>query len=667
VRRWQLIAALPLLLIAGACPPILAPATDADVWFVEVEREGGYWLGPDILRKLDIDPLGKAPPPVRLSWSHQKVPHLPLRTKKGWGVFFFAADRSTRYTRRTAIRLGVGFEGERMVSEEPSSASPSPETGLATLHWEEDQRYLPQTDAQIPWVWERINTPGSISHAIELPDALPGTVSVTLDVWSHTSSAADPDHLLWLKWDGEIVGEWKWDGQGMQHLTASWYETSPEGTHTLDIEAPALPDVQVATVWVDGWEITVPQRTSANGGVWQATGAALHIESTNEESRMLDVTDPLLPQDLGLIPSDGIVGTIPGHRYWIGNPTQALEPPAVRPTRKIDVDSLTGVTYLAVAPLQFHAPLQPLLDHHRNQGLTADVVDVNAVYDTFGNGLPDPEAIRLLVQRLPDLRYLLLVGDGTAEPGGYDGQDGALRVVVPLVRTTMLGETPADVLLGADQEGQPTVAVGRFPATSTREVQAMVDKTLRWESGPSLPAALIVSDDEPEFASVSRDIADALPEGMPLRQVDAGDEQSRAEALETLREGPTWVNYTGHGSLTLLCDEGTLRLEDGESWDDPAVMVAWTCLAGHFIHPKQDSIGEAWMRIPRGGVAAFLGPVGETTTGEQVPYARVFYTNLREEGRLGDAWLAALQQGSSQDVVWGYTILGDPALRVYQK
>ena len=105
MRRWQLIAALPLLLMAGACPPILAPATDADVWFVEGEREGGYWLGPDVLRKLDVDPLDKVPPPMHLSWSDQRVPHLPLRTEKGWGVFLFAADRSTRYTRRTAIRL----------------------------------------------------------------------------------------------------------------------------------------------------------------------------------------------------------------------------------------------------------------------------------------------------------------------------------------------------------------------------------------------------------------------------------------------------------------------------------------------------------------------------------------------------------------------------------
>lgn len=667
MRRWQLIVALPLLLIAGAYPPILVPAVDAGVWFLEVEREGGYWLGPDVLRTLGIDPLDRTPPPVRLSWSDHQVGHLPLRTEEGWGLFFFAADRTTRYTRRTAIRLETGRDGKPMDTGEPATPDHSPEGGLTTLHWEEDQRYLPQADMEIPWVWERINTPGSIDHTVTLPDGSPGPLSVSLHVWSHTASQATPDHLLRLKWDGETMGEWEWDGQGMQHLTATWNAPSPAGEHTLEIETPALPDVRVATVWVDGWEVTFPQRVSANGCIWQAAGAAVHVESATEEPRMLDVTDPLIPRDLGSVPADGIVGTITGHRYWIGDPTKAPEPPILRPARKLDIDNLAGVTYLAVAPLEFHAPLQPLLEYRRGERLEAQVVDVRAVYDTFGNGTPDPEAIRALTQQLPDLRYLLLVGDGTAEPGGYDGPDGALRVVVPLVRTVVLGETPADVLLGMDSNGRPMVAMGRFPAGSIAEVRAMVDKTLQWEANKSPPAALVLNDDELQFASLSGDIVSVLPEGMRVHQLDARDEQSRAKALGTLQAGPTWLNYAGHGSLTLLCDEGTLKLEDGETWKEPAVMVAWTCLAGHFIHPTQNSIGEAWMRLPRGGVAAFLGPVGETTTGEQAPFAKIFYANLREGGRLGDAWLAALQQGSSQDVVWGYTILGDPALRIYQE
>jgi hypothetical protein len=664
VRRWQIVVALPLLLIAGACPNIPVPAANPGVWIVEVAGEGGYWLPPEILRSLDVDPQADSPPALCLSWSDQVVGHLPLRTDEGWGVFFFAADRSMRYTRRTTFRLEVDKPGETMAAAEPPTAAGPSGSGLFTQHWEEDLRYLPQADTGIPWVWERLYTPDAVTHTLTLPDALPGPITVTLHVWSHTASPANPDHLLRLKWDGQTVGEWEWDGQGMQRLIASWDEARPEGEHTLEIETPTPPNVRVAMVWVDGWDTAYRRRVRADGNIWQAEGGALQVEDVSEGSRLLDVTDPLAPRDLGAIPTDGAAGAVLGHRYWVGDPTQAPEPLTVRAARKLDTDVLADVTYLALAPLDFHAPLQPLLEHRRSQGLKAEVVDIQAVYDTFGTGQPDPQAVRALVQRLPTLRYLLAVGDGTAEIDGYDGEAGALRVVVPLTRTAVLGETPADVLLGTNGEGRPVVAVGRFPATSAREVSTMVKKTIQWESDESPPTALILSDDEPGFASISADIVDLLPEGVAIQRVDAGDEWSRAQALETLRQGPTWVNYTGHGSLTILCNEGTLKLEDGKTWREPAVMVAWTCLAAHFIHPEQASIGEAWMRAPQGGVAAFLGPVGETTTSEQLPFTMAFYTALREEERLGDAWLAALQKGNSQDVTWGYTVLGDPALRL---
>jgi len=42
----------------------------------------------------------------------------------------------------------------------------------------------------------------------------------------------------------------------------------------------------------------------------------------------------------------------------------------------------------------------------------------------------------------------------------------------------------------------------------------------------------------------------------------------------------------------------------------------------------------------------------------------VFYQALSETDTIGKAWLRALQQGSSEDVRWGYVLLGDPALRL---
>jgi hypothetical protein len=608
------------------------------------------------------DPLDKSAPELRLSWDQQDVPYFPFHTDKGWGLFFFAADRATRYTRRTAFRLEVGAPGTVMQLEE-APATTSPADGLTVLHREEDHRYLPQADAAIPWFWEPLYTPGVITHTVELDEALPGPITVTLHLWSHTASSANPDHLLRLKWDGQQVGEWDWDGLGMQHLTASWDEGHPDGEHALAIEAPELPGASVAMVWLDGWDVTYRQQIEADGTVWWAEGTATRV-GAESGGYVLDVTDPFAPQNLHSIPAGGTVATVPGHRYWAGGLVEASSPLEVRPAQKVDLDDLGDVTYLALAPAEFHASLQALLEHRREQELETAVVTPQAAYDTFGNGRPAPEAIRAMVQSLPGLRYLLVVGDGAAESDGYDGEVGALRVVVPLARTTVLGETPNDAFFGYDGNGQPGVAVGRFPASSPGEVVGMVEKTILWETQEGLPGALLLSDDEAEFSTLIGEIATLLPPEIQTQQVDAGAEGSREKALELLRDGPIWLNYNGHGSLTLLCDEGILTLEDGKSWRKPALVVAWTCLAAHYIHPTQVSIAETWLREPKGGAVAFLGPVGETTTGEQTPFARAFYQALLEKQRMGDAWLTALQAGGSQDVARGFIILGDPALRV---
>jgi len=668
VRRWQVLLAFPLLLAACACPPTLPPTADDGVWFLEVEQEGGYWLGPETLQSLGVDPKSETPPPVRLSQAGRLTPYLPQQTSKGWGLFFFTPDHSTRYTQRTVLRLETGLPGERMPAEEPPTAAPSPGYGLTTLQWEQDQRYFPQADTDIPWLWEPIHAPGAVTHTVTLPDALPGPITMTLRLWSHTSShSANPDHSLRATWDGQTVGKWAWDGQGIQALTASWEESQPEIEHALAIETPTLPDATMAVVWIDGWDVTYRQPARANGGIWVAEDTTLRVEGVEPGARLLDVTDPSAPRDLGPVPADGTVGTTPGHRYWVGKPGEAPKPMAIRAARQMAMDGLEDVTYLALAPLDFHAPLQPLLELRRDQGFEAEVIDIQAVYDTFGGGQPGPKAIQILVRSLPKLRYLLLVGDGTAELGGYDGEAGALRVVAPLARTTVVGETPADGLLGTDEAGKISVAVGRFPATSADQVSIMVEKTIGWENDEQPPSALVLSDDEQEFGAAAEEIITLLPESVSAQSVDAGDETSRKDTLAALKKGPTWLNYTGHGSLTILCDEGVLTIEDGESWGEPALVVAWTCLAAHFVHPAQDSIGEAWIRAPRSGAVAFLGPVGETTTGEQRPFMQVFYAALKEDNRLGDAWAAALESGGSQDVAWGYVLLGDPALRVLQR
>lgn len=672
MRRWQIGVALILLLTACAGPGSADPlpsdpaaAGEPSMWFVEVDREGGYWLGPDDLQRMGVDPSRESLPALRLSWAGQEVSYLPRRTNRGWGLFFFAPDGSTRYTRRTALRLEAGAGGETMAATGSTSAkSSSVRGGLGSLRLERDRRYLPQAEAEIPWLWEPIRAPGAVTHTVALTDALSGPVTVTLHVWSHTASAAAPDHLLRLRWDEQLVREWEWDGQGMKHLGASWEQRRAAREHTLVLETPLPADVDVAVIWLDALDVTYRRRVHPSGAVWGAQGEALRIEGIRPGARVVDVTDPFVPRDVGAVPPDGLVGTVPGHRYWVGVPEEAPPPLTVRPARGLDRHALRDVSYLALAPPRFHPALEPLLEHRRDQGLRAAAVAPQAVYDAFGDGRPDPDAVRALVQSLPSLQYLLVVGDGTAKPAGYDGQEGSLRVVVPLTRTTVLGETPADGVLGTDPQGQQIVAVGRFSARSADEASAMVEKTIAWEKEKRPLVALMLSDDEPEFRAFADQMVPLIPEGTPVQRLDAGEEGSRASVLNALDEEATWLNYVGHGSLTLLGSEGILTLKDGEAWHRPTLVVAWTCLAAHFVHPVQQSMAEAWLRAPRGGTVAFLGPVGETTAGEEEPFARAFYQALAEERRLGHAWVSAVREGGSSDVRRGFLLLGDPALLV---
>lgn len=632
-------------------------------WFMDVAREGGVWLTPDMLEALGVDVRADAIPALRLSWNGQELPWRAVEEDGRWGMFFFAPAFHTRYTRETSFLLEIGETGTSIPAHTPAAPAAPALPGLVQAVWEEDRRYLPQAAAETPWLWQPIYAPGEIAHTLTLTDAVSGPLTVTVSLWSHTRFTPVPDHRMHLKWNGELKGQWEWGGQGMQTLIAAWDEQAPQGNHTLTLEKPSISEKGIAIVWVDGWTITYPRASVPPNGLLQAQGQAMSVGQAG--LAVLDVTASLAPVELGTTPANGVIATEPGHRYWIGDFKAANAPVRLRPALTVDLAALEDTTYLVIAPTAAHEALQPLLAHRQSEGLVTAIVTPQAIYDTFGAGRAAPEAIQVLVQRLPALRYLLLVGDAVADPAGYDVDDGKLRVVTPFIRTVVLGETPSDGQYSLNSEGFPMVAVGRFPVETVAGVKTLVDKTLRWENEQTTPIPLFVTDNEPRFADMLEAFLPLVPDAEDAERIDSGEPRSRERLLAALNRGPTWFNYTGHGSLTRLCDEEILTINDGPNWKQPSIVIAWTCLAGHFAHPTQASIAEAWLETPGGGAVAFLGPVGETTTFEQRPIAQAFYHALPEERRIGDAWLKAIQTETGvPDVRWGFLILGDPALDV---
>lgn len=661
---WLAALALAAALIGPRLLPLLAPppstpaVLEESAGFLDFAASGPARLDADALRALGFDPKADTAPTLRLSWRGTPIPLLPWRTAQGWNVLFYVPEGATRFSPFATLRWERDGASSPMMTRIPAAAdAPAAETAWRTLHIEEDTRYLPQATADVPWFWQSLYAPNAFTPDLALSDWAPGPMTVTVRLWSHSSAAGvNPDHIARLYWGDTLIQEWSWDGTGMQTLTAAW---TPSAQATLRFETPAIPGI-TPVVWLDALDVTYTARVRAGSTLWQAQTEALRVADATPESLAWELSDPLAPVLLNPWNPQAL-RVEPGQRYWFGVPEQVPGPVAWRAAQPLPALA-PDTTYLVIAPEAFHAALTPLLEARRAEGLSVALVTPQAAYDAYGDGQPDPQALRALIRSLPHLRYGLLVGDGSAAVDGYAGAAGALRVPTPYVRTFYVGETPADGWLGMDDTGQARVAIGRFPAQTPEDVAAMVAKTLAWEQGGGAQQAVLLSDAEGEFADFINTLQPLLP-ASDARRVDAGEPDARTRLLDMLGAARTWVTYCGHGSLTQLSKSELLTFED--TWTQPAFFVSWTCLSAYFIHPQQEGLGEIWMRQPRGGVVAFLGPTGETTSGEQSPYAQAFYRALATQTRVGDAWLEALQQGlSGDDARWSFILLGDPALRV---
>ena len=133
----------------------------------------------------------------------------------------------------------------------------------------------------------------------------------------------------------------------------------------------------------------------------------------------------------------------------------------------------SGADYVVVGPAELLPPLAPLLEWRAGQGLEVRAVPLEAVFDQFSHGAPEPAAIQALMAHAaeawdPAPRYLLLIGDASYDPRGYLTPPEANRLPTFLVQTVYGGETASDIPFGqVDDDPWPEIAVGRLAGPGT--------------------------------------------------------------------------------------------------------------------------------------------------------------------------------------------------------
>ena len=612
------------------------------------------------------------------------VPMLP----EGDGFLFVADPRTDRHAKGEFLRSQPG-KVRAMGHRRVRGACANPLSALASdLKFQQQGYYYVAVPGDDPfiWAWTFVGWPAQVELDIPDPASVPARLRLAMMGLASV-------HILNVSLNGQALAESTWNG-GALH----WIEIELpaglllHGTNRLELSLGS--DSPWDMVALDRVEVAYGREPVLDEGglTFSApSGACVAIRmSDNGSAWVFDVTDPKEPrQVLGLSVSDDELRwqNPNGTRRYLVVPRAATlpEPLALGSWSTQDLkQQIIKADVLLIAHGSLLEAAQSLAARHARQGLASLVLDVQAVFDSYSFGRPDPLAIRALVHQAlsqSEPEYLLLLGSGSVDPLGHLETGPAELVPAPFARSRQHGyEFVSDAWYGLDVSGAPVLAVGRLSFEGEAEAWDWLAKSEpRFEM--SAQEILFLADDydpllpEPAKAfelSVASIAGACFPEDAAIRVVSKVLETQALDALEAALDGDvSLVSYHGHAfvsgwssSPVWMDVDDALILRNPK----PVVLLSWTCFDGAFGGPWGESLAWAWVRNPTGGAVAAAAattlsdPRSLDLLAEQV----LCRLSSGEAATLGQALLLAkqalggLETDAMADLLDSYGLLGDP-------
>ncbi|TXF84244.1 type IX secretion system sortase PorU [Neolewinella aurantiaca] len=330
---------------------------------------------------------------------------------------------------------------------------------------------------------------------------------------------------------------------------------------------------------------------------------------------------------------------------------ELLTPQAAGMVANQNLHAEDNAEMIIIAHPRFLQQAELLAEHRRSHnGLETVLVTTQQIYNEFSSGRDDASALRnftlMLYERSPNLRYLLLFGDGS-----FDHRN-ILELGTNFIpafehdgKLTEVGSFPADDFFGIftnatnNQPLEPdlNVAVGRLPVKTADEATQVVQKLIRYDTEPNTlgdwrTRMVFVGDDEDsnqharDVDQVATSVAELKPDLnfdklyfdlFPQQSLSAGDRYPDiTEGLDrAIFRGALAVTYLGHGGPRGWAQERVLTIPQIRNWNRPStsedpiqppVFITATCTFSNYDDAAFVSAGEEALLTPNGGVAALL-------------------------------------------------------------
>ncbi len=651
------------------------------------------------------------------------------RLNPGDQLFFYAEPAFSRYTTESGYFLSAGTEpGRRMASRSASAAGLPAGTAWRTATAESSHYY----DSLYPdhrgdyWYWFELHRDKSPSGTFALPLTAPLTSASAATLTVHLRGFTDPlpaktnNHRVAVKVNGVSVGEVSWDGK----LAVSPGFAVPagllkQGSNQVSLSLPGISGVTVEGAWLDALSLRYATGSGGSGqlrfegeatasgytlGGWPAGGIAL-----------FDVTSPLSPTRLtGFALSGGSsqtlaagdTGAVPA-RYLAVPDGQAIAPLAIEQALSLP-EPPGGADVIIITHPNFSGAAARLAAHRQAQGLRVATANVLAIYDAFGSGVIEPEAIKHFLQHAyaswpePRPAFVVLLGDGSLDFKGYSVFK-PVNYIPPYMAPVdpIWGDTAADnqyvTLAGSDD--LPEMFIGRLPVNSAAEAETVVSKIIGYESD-TFPGGwnarhLFVADN-PDLAGNFHTESDAgynsltepfLGERLYFTTAAASEpyfytdvaalrynffnQFNRGAAIVTFNGHSSWLNWAMEGIFNYYW-EGNATANDLLSLRNQTrlpLVLGMTCFTSSFHRPEPGTLDEALVRLPGGGAIATWGSTGlGISTGHgalQAGFYEAINGGQRNLGAVTQAGLLKLYAtGLHQDLLNTFVLLGDPTLNL---
>jgi uncharacterized repeat protein (TIGR01451 family) len=438
-----------------------------------------------------------------------------------------------------------------------------------------------------------------------------------------------------------------------------------EGANTLALTAlEGEEDISV----VESVELTYPHLLRADEDALRVLAkagerAAVRGFTTNR-IRAFDVTDPANPIAVGVdVTADGaqwqasLVAPGSGSRsILVLGATRIHAPAQVVASRASSWNDRKNAADLVIVTARaFASAAEPLAAKRSAEGVVTKIIDVQDLYDEFGYGERGPDAIRAFLDRTREWkrapRYALLLGDASFDPRNYLGLGAFDYVPTRLIATQYLKTASDDWLADFDDDGVPSIAVGRLPARTLADAEGMIAKIVAHDGSSTNVAAVADTD----FAADASALNALVPESFTKKITPAGD-----EAFDSLL-----LAYVGHGSTSLwnaggFTHDAALALDNAKR----PFVAAMTCLNGYYHDLFTTSMAEALMLNANGGAVGVWASSALTEPGPQMQVASELYRRLFAGARIGDAVREAKRATEDGDVRRTWILFGDPSMKL---